>query len=519
MDYFTILNLKQEPFSNSPEPEFFYQGSQYQACLQKLELAIRLCRGSNVVMGDVGTGKTTLCRQLILKLGEAEEDKGRIETHLILDPSFSSAAEFLSVVARMFGIPEGPADTSEWQVKEDIKQYLFGKGVDEGKVVVLIIDEGQKLPDFCVEILREFLNYETNERKLLQIVIFAQREFEQFLKEHANFADRINQYYVLRPLGFLDTVRMIRFRLARASQSPPGPALFSPAGFLAVYRATKGYPRRINTLCHQIMLALIIQNRTKAGWFLVQACAQRALLSRVGKAGWAAGIALAAVCVVLVVSHYVSPAKTADTASSTVGEPRYSAPVSPVQANTAVQAAAGPVAAVSSSGGELGKSADPERKMPEVLGKLKVRRGASMWSIFADVYGVFDRRRFELLMKANPHVSNSSLVKVGEVVNLPALPVPGNPLSEKPYRVELGRRNTLPEAHQLLKEYPEGPPRPWLVPFWSKQSGMVYAVMLKDGFGDEGAALRVRQQLPQPFGQHAKVISKWEADTIFFSRQ
>jgi len=81
-------------------------------------------------------------------------------------------------------------EESEWQLKEYIKKYLFRKGVDEKKTVVLIIDEGQKLPEFCMEILREFLNYETNEFKLLQIVIFAQNEFRQILKAHANFADR-----------------------------------------------------------------------------------------------------------------------------------------------------------------------------------------------------------------------------------------------------------------------------------------------------------------------------------------
>lgn len=65
MEYFNILNLKKEPFSNSPEPEFLFQLSQYSDCLQKLELAIRLRRGINVVIGDIGTGKTTLCRKLI----------------------------------------------------------------------------------------------------------------------------------------------------------------------------------------------------------------------------------------------------------------------------------------------------------------------------------------------------------------------------------------------------------------------------------------------------------------------
>lgn len=275
MDYFKILNLSREPFSNSPEPEFFFQSMGHLACLQQLELAIRLRRGLNVVMGEVGTGKTTLCRQLILRLAESEEDHPEIETHLLLDPSFSTPREFLATVAAGFGIPGVGSAESEWQIKEGVKNYLFQKGVDEKKTVLLVIDEGQKLPDFCREILREFLNYETNENKLLQIVIFAQNEFREILKAHNNFADRVNRYCLLRPLDFKETRAMIRFRLARASRPADGPRLFTFPALWAVYRATGGYPRKIITLCHQILLAVIIQNRVMADWFLVRATFRR----------------------------------------------------------------------------------------------------------------------------------------------------------------------------------------------------------------------------------------------------
>ncbi|MGA9478193.1 MAG: hypothetical protein WBV21_10450, partial [Desulfobacterales bacterium] len=81
MEYFSIVNLEREPFSNSPDPEFFYGSHQHLECLQKLELALRLRRGLNVIIGDVGTGKTTLCRQLIRRFAKSKE----FETHLVLD--------------------------------------------------------------------------------------------------------------------------------------------------------------------------------------------------------------------------------------------------------------------------------------------------------------------------------------------------------------------------------------------------------------------------------------------------
>ena len=123
--------------------------------------------------------------------------------------------------------------------------------------------------------MMELLNYETNEAKLLQIVIFAQTEFESVLADRENLADRINLFHRLGPLGFLDTRRMIQYRLNQAGSSPDSQPLFSLPGLWAVYRATGGYPRKIIHLCHKSVLAAIIQNRKRAGWFLVRACARR----------------------------------------------------------------------------------------------------------------------------------------------------------------------------------------------------------------------------------------------------
>jgi general secretion pathway protein A len=270
MDYYSIINLDREPFSNSPDPAYFYHSRLHVDCLQKLELSLRLRRGLNVVVGEVGTGKTTLCRQLIQRFAEDES----FEPHLILDPEFPDAPSFLDAIAPMIcGTPAGGG--APWEQKEQIKTALFEKGVEQDRTVVLIIDEGQKIQPPCLEILRELLNYETNEAKLLQIVIFAQTEFEAILADRDNLADRINLFHRLGALGFSDTRRMIRYRLAQAGSAPDSQMLFTFPGLWAIYRATGGYPRKIIHLCHKAVLAAIIQNRRRAGWFLVRSCAQR----------------------------------------------------------------------------------------------------------------------------------------------------------------------------------------------------------------------------------------------------
>jgi general secretion pathway protein A len=291
MDYFNILNLRQEPFSNSPDPDFFFHSSEHQECLQKLELSLLLRRGLNVIIGDVGTGKTTLCRQLIRRFAQRDE----ISTHLILDPDFANAQELLITVGKMLMGNNVKLAANEWQIKEQIKQFLFKRGVKEDKTTVLIIDEGQKIPAFCLEILREFLNYETNEFKLLQIIIFAQKEFENTVKKYANFADRINLYHYLKPLNFRDTRLMIKFRLEKSKQTHKKIDFFSYPAMLKIYRATGGYPRKIINLCHHCILAMIVQNRKSISVALVRSCIKRAFPGETRR--WKGAFTTAAVAV------------------------------------------------------------------------------------------------------------------------------------------------------------------------------------------------------------------------------
>lgn len=268
MDYFKILNLTSEPFSNSPDPDFFFQSAQHVSCLQKLEISLRLRRGLNIVVGDVGAGKTTLSRLLIRRF--AEDDN--VEIHLILDPHFKTPVEFLKTVTGILSGDPHPELNDGLKLKETIKSTLYTKGVDENRTVILIIDEGQKLPLFCLEILREFLNYETNNFKLLQIVIFAQREFEETIGKLENFRDRINFYHELGSLNLKETKGLVEYRLKQASHSEKSRSFFTSTGFLAIFLATGGFPRKIINLCHRSLLAMIIQNKSRAGFILVFTC-------------------------------------------------------------------------------------------------------------------------------------------------------------------------------------------------------------------------------------------------------
>ena len=511
MDYFKILNLNREPFSNSPEPEFFYQSSQHLGCLQKLELAIRLHRGLNVVMGNVGTGKTTLCRELLIRFAKSEEDRNEVETHLLLDPSIGTPREFLATVAAAFSISGAAAAESEWQLKEGIKHHLFQRGVDEKKTVVLIVDEGQKLPVFGLEILREFLNYETNEFKLLQIVIFAQNEFEETLRQHPNFADRVNQFITLEPLNFRETRKMVAFRIAQASGDKPT-RLFTWPGLWAVYKATGGYPRKIITLCHQSLLTLIIQNRKRAGWFMVHSCAER--VSAEGTAGRrrvliAASSLVALLLVAAGILEWGFPVVresplSGKAAVTTVGKRPVPAVVASVA--PAPPPPASPALSVLNT------------KKPKVLGRMIVEPGETVYGMLHRIYGDYDEEQLQAFVRANHRIENINRIRIGDVVTLPAVPVRTNPLPPEQSWVAVTAKGSLGEAYESLRRYPHAEGGIRLFPYWNPREGMVFAVLIRNGFPDEKAAGAFIQRLPAEFPPGARVISRWPEGTEFYAR-
>lgn len=256
MSYYKVLGLEKEPFSTSPDPQFFYHFSSHDTALKRLEISIRLRRGLNLILGDVGTGKTTLSRTLL----QSFKDEDNFIFHLILDPSFKSEFQFLFSLVKMFDII--PAFKSTLDFKEALEKYLFQKVVEENKTVVLIIDEGQKLTPENLEVLRMLLNYETNEYKLLQLVIMAQVELLPRLRRIRNFMDRVALKYTINPLDEFETREMIGFRLMLAGYDGQD-NLFTDEAINLIYQYTQGYPRRIAMLCHDALETIVMRDQSR----------------------------------------------------------------------------------------------------------------------------------------------------------------------------------------------------------------------------------------------------------------
>jgi general secretion pathway protein A len=280
MSYFKVLGFEKEPFSTSPDPEFFYLSREHEAALTNTLIELRLKRGLSVILGDVGTGKTTLSRKLVQQLRE----RGDFVFQIILDPSFENEYLFLTSLAKNFEIVDyaryAQANPTILDLRESLERFLFQKGVSENKTVVLIIDEAQKLSDSSLEILRVLLNYETNEFKLLQLVLLGQLELHTKIINIPNFFDRISFKYTLNPLDLKETKEMIEFRIAQAGYKA-SMHIFLDDAIKEIYQYTRGYPRQVTMLCHKTLKNLVLKNK-----FVVDATLAHEIIDDEIKSGW-----------------------------------------------------------------------------------------------------------------------------------------------------------------------------------------------------------------------------------------
>jgi general secretion pathway protein A len=256
--YYSVLGFDQDPFSTSPNPQFFYPSPQHEAVLANLLIELRLRRGLSVVFGDVGTGKTTLCRKLLHELNK----RGDIIFHMILNPAFHSEEHFLVSLIRNLNIDitddSSLKDFSILELRDTIEKFLIQKTLEEDRTITLIIDEAQKLDLVTLETLRSLLNFETNDHKLIQLVLFGQLELYAKVVQMSNFFDRISFKYTLNPLDVDETRALINFRLQAAGYRGRK-RLFLDEAVSEIYSHTKGYPRKINMFCHKLLKELVMK--------------------------------------------------------------------------------------------------------------------------------------------------------------------------------------------------------------------------------------------------------------------
>ena len=269
MAYYTLLGFKKEPFSTSPDPAFFYLTKEHDMALTNILIELHLKRGLSVIFGDVGTGKTSLSRMLVREL----KKRGNMLFHIILNPAFDNEKQYLVSLIRNFNveIPSGidPYKADIVELRDTFERFLLRKAVEERQTVILIIDEAQKLDRATLETLRILLNFETNEYKLLQLVLLGQVELYPKIVDMPNLMDRISFKYTLNPLDSQETKELIHYRVNPAGYNSKM-ELFLDEAIGEIYNYTRGYPRKITKLCHQVLKELILQNKNAVDRMLVR---------------------------------------------------------------------------------------------------------------------------------------------------------------------------------------------------------------------------------------------------------
>ncbi len=264
--YLTYFNLKEEPFSTVPSPRFFFLSSQHGIALEKTGYVVGAHKGIAAVFGDTGTGKSSLARLLHEKFLNA----GFIST-LITNPNYPTPNSFLRTIAQELGTSK--TDKSFKGMLDILKDYLFEQAVTNGRTVVLIIDEAQTLKPPLIELLRQLINYETNDMKLLQLVLFAQEELRNTLARPSlrNFRSRIVMASTLEQLTLDELRAMLKFRWEVASAGAQHP--FTEEALDAIFQYSGGMPREANILADNALLATFYQGNRVIDADLVNAVA------------------------------------------------------------------------------------------------------------------------------------------------------------------------------------------------------------------------------------------------------
>jgi len=242
--YNEFYGFREAPFNITPDPRFLFFSDKHREAFNHVLFGIRERKGFIQITGEVGAGKTTVCRAILSELGPS------CKTALILNPLIT-ATQMMRTILLELGLEPRRLDRSAYL--EILNRFLLEQA-EAGNDVVLLIDEAQDLEPELLEQVRLLSNLETDQRKLLQIVLIGQPELREKLDQRGlrQLRQRITVRYHLKPLDRFETERYIHHRLRVAGAD--GRPSFSPWAIRRVHRYAQGVPRLINAVCDKALL-------------------------------------------------------------------------------------------------------------------------------------------------------------------------------------------------------------------------------------------------------------------------
>jgi len=250
--YIKYFGLSERPFGLTPDPHFYFETETHREALAHLDFLLGQKEGFALIYGDVGLGKTTISRIFLSSL-----DGNIFNTALILNPIMDED-ELLRIIAKELGLK---IDGFNRKALYDNLEFFLLEEHKKGKETIIVIDEAQLLSDEVLEFIRVLSNMETEKEKILRIILFAQPELVEKLKNPSmrHLAQRITVTYKLKPFNEKDIRNYITYRLIKAGSK--GVPTFSKGAARLIYKASNGYPRLINILCDRCMLFLYAHSK------------------------------------------------------------------------------------------------------------------------------------------------------------------------------------------------------------------------------------------------------------------
>jgi general secretion pathway protein A len=254
-----FYGLKQAPFDITPNPRFLFHSTKHREAFNHLLYGIRERKGFVQLTGEVGAGKTTLCRALL------EQLDSRFSTALILNPVLSGD-DLMKAIATEYGLDVKGKDRLDTMAT--MSDFLLRQTL-AGRETVLIVDEAQNLTEELLEQVRLISNIETDDRKLLQIVLMGQPELRDRLNSHKlrQLRQRITVRYHLNPLTRAEVGQYIHHRLALAGSH--GMPTFTAPAIWRVYKYSQGIPRLVNAVCDKALLAGFVARSQRINYWMV----------------------------------------------------------------------------------------------------------------------------------------------------------------------------------------------------------------------------------------------------------
>jgi general secretion pathway protein A len=245
--YEQFYSLIEPPFSLTPDPKYFYHSESHHRAFELLQYAIQRREGFMIVYGDIGTGKTTLCRAVL------DAIEKNVYTALLLNP-FLTELDLLKAILADFEVTD-PKSANKQDLLNALNKFLLSVLETDGRAV-LIIDEAQNIPLATLEQIRIISNIETHNAKLLQIVLVGQLELHELLGQPQlrQLHQRISIKCQLTPLSPEEVSQYIRHRLAIAGGGRSG-LIFTTDGLREIYKYSQGIPRLINLIADRSLLA------------------------------------------------------------------------------------------------------------------------------------------------------------------------------------------------------------------------------------------------------------------------